>query len=324
MKKFLFLGIAATAMLASCTKDEMVEVNPQNAIGFETFVNKSTRVTDVTTTNLEAFWVYGWRTKETTTETTTEQIFNAQAVTANNGTCTYSPLQYWVGGYNYTFEAIAPQSDNNSVTFNAANGASTITFVSNSETDLIYAAGSQDLTSTTNLTKTPEAVGLVFNHLLSRVKFSFVNGFPEESDVKLTVTNVKINNAGTTAIYTPSTGWAAATLFSDVEFASTAVANIPGEQSAETEHKYLIPADIKNYTVSFTVEMTQGGVTDTFNHTVTLSTESTDALVLAAGQSYDLTATLDAQNINPNGDLFPIEFTATVTPWGSFTDVTIP
>ena len=39
MKKFLFLSIAATAMLASCTKDEMVEVNPQNAIGFETFVN---------------------------------------------------------------------------------------------------------------------------------------------------------------------------------------------------------------------------------------------------------------------------------------------
>ena len=318
MKKFLFLSIAATAMLASCTKDEMVEVNPQNAIGFETFVNKSTRVTDVTTTNLEAFGVYGWRTKETTTE----QIFNAQAVTANNGTCTYSPLQYWVGGYNYTFEAIAPQSGNNGVTFNAAKGASTITFVSDSETDLIYATGSKDLTSTTNLTETPEAVGLVFNHLLSRVKFSFVNGFPAESDVKLTVTDVKILSAGTTAICTPSTKtWAAATASSVVNFASTNVVNIAGTQSAETEHKYLIPADIKNYTVSFTVEMTQGGVSDTFNHTVTLST---DALELEAGKSYDLTATLDAQNINPDGDLFPIVFTATVTPWGSFTDVTIP
>ena len=318
MKNFLFLSIAAIAMLASCTKDEMVEVNPQNAIGFETFVNKSTRVTDVTTANLEAFWVYGWRTKATTTE----QIFNAQEVTADNGVCTYSPLQYWVGGYNYTFEAIAPKSGNNGVTFNAANGASTITFVSNSETDLIYATGSKDLTTTTNLTATPGAVGLVFNHLLSRVKFSFVNGFPEESDVELTVTNVKINDAGTTAICTPSTKtWAAAKAFSDVEFASTAVANIPGEQSAETEHKYLIPADIKNYTVSFTVVMTQGGVTDTFNHTVTLST---DELVLAAGMSYNLTATLNYENINPDGDLFPIEFTATVTPWNDFTEVTIP
>ena len=319
MKKFLFLGIAATAMLASCTNDEMVEMNPQNAIGFETFVDKSTRAAaDVTTDNLTAFWVYGWRTKETTTE----QIFKAQAVTANNGTCTYSPLQYWVGGYNYTFEAIAPQSDNNSVTFNAANGASTITFVSDSETDLIYATESKDLTSTTNLTKTPEAVGLVFNHLLSRVKFSFVNGFPANSDVKLTVTDVKINDAGTTAICTPSTKtWKAATASGVVNFASTAVANIPGEKSAETEHKYLIPADIKAYTVTFTVVMTQGGVSDTFNHTVTLSTE---ALVLEAGKSYNLIATLDAQNINPDGDLFPIVFTATVTPWGSFNKVTIP
>ncbi len=314
MKKFLLWSIAATAMLASCTKDEMVEVNPQNAIGFETFVNKSTRVTDVTTTNLKAFGVYGWRG--------TEQIFNAQAVTANNGVCTYSPLQYWVGGYNYTFEAIAPQSGNNGVTFNAVKDASTITFVSDSETDLIYATGSQDLTSTTNLTTAPEKVGLVFNHLLSRVKFSFVNGFPTNSDVKLTVTNVRINNAGTTAICTPSTKtWAAATASSIVNFASTAVANIAGGASAETEHKYLIPADIKAYTVSFTVEMTQGGVTDTFDHTVTLST---DALVLAAGMSYDLTATLNNENINPDGDLFPIEFTATVTPWNEFTEVTIP
>ena len=315
MKNFLFLSIAAIAMLASCTKDEMVEVNPQNAIGFETFVNKSTRVTDVTTTNLKAFGVYGWRG--------TVQIFNAQAVTANNGVCTYSPLQYWVGGYNYTFEAIAPKSGDKGVTFNAANGASTITFVSNSETDLIYATGSKDLTSTTNLTETPGAVGLVFNHLLSRVKFSFVNGFPANSDVKLTVTDVKINDAGTTAICTPSTKtWAAATAFSVVNFASDEVANIAGTKSAETEHKYLIPADIKNYTVSFTVVMTQGGVTDTFNHTVTLST---DALVLEAGKSYNLTATLNYENIDPDGDLFPIEFTAEVTAWDpNYTDVTIP
>ena len=319
MKKFLFLGIAATAMLASCTNDEMVEMNPQNAIGFETFVDKSTRAAaDVTTDNLTAFWVYGWRTKATTTE----QIFNAQEVTANEGVCTYSPLQYWVGGYNYTFEAIAPKSGNNGVTFNAANGASTITFVSDSETDLIYATGGKDLTGTANLTATPGAVGLKFNHLLSRVKFSFVNGFPANSDVTLTVTDVQIDNAGTTATYTTSNGtWGATTVPGVVTFASDDVENIAGMQSAETAHKYLIPADIKTYTVTFTVEMKQGGVTDTFDHTVTLST---DELLLVAGNSYNLTATLNKDNINPDCDLFPIEFTATVTSWGAFTDVTIP
>lgn len=322
MKKFLFLGFVATAMLASCTNDEMVEMNPQNSIGFEMFVDKSTRAAeDVTTANLTAFEVYGWRTKATTTE----QIFNAQAVTASNGECTYTPLQYWVGGYAYTFEAVAPKSGEKNVTFTASKGASTITFVSDSETDLIYAAGSKDLTSTENLTSAPDAVELTFNHLLSRVKFSFVNGFPANSDVTLTVTDVKITNAGTTAVYTPSAtppAWAAASATGEVTFASTDVANVAsGNTAAETEHKYLIPYEVKDYTLTFTVTMAQGGVEDTFNHSVNLSTES---LVLLAGYSYDFTATLNADNINPDGDVYPIVFTANVTDWNDYTTPTVP
>ena len=315
MKKFLFLGIAATAMLASCTNDETVEMNPQNAIGFEMFVDKSTRAAeDVTTANLTAFEVYGWRGDA--------QIFNAQAVTASNGVCTYTPLQYWVGGYAYTFEAVAPKSGEKGVTFTASKGASTITFESNSETDLIYATAPKDLTSTANLTSAPDAVELTFSHLLSRVKFSFVNGFPADSDVKLTVTDVKITNAGTTAVYTPSTpAWAAATATGEVTFASTAVTNIAsGNATAETEHKYLIPYDVKDYTLTFTVTMTQGGVEDTFNHSVSLSSES---LVLLAGYSYDFTATLNADNINPDGDVYPIEFTAEVTDWEDYEEKTV-
>ena len=167
MKKFLFLGIAATAMFASCTNDEMVEMNPQSAIGFETFVDKSTRATDVTKANLTAFEVYGWRTKDAT-----EQIFDAKAVTANNGVCTYSPLQYWVGGYKYDFEAVAPKSGEKGVTVNDTYEASTITFASDSETDLIYASASKDLSSYDygTLAAAPGVVDLTFGHLLSRVK----------------------------------------------------------------------------------------------------------------------------------------------------------
>lgn len=319
MKKFLFLGFVAAAMLASCTNDEMVEMNPQNAIGFEMFVDKSTRAAeDVTTDNLTAFEVYGWRAKATTTE----QIFNAQAVTVSNGVCTYTPLQYWVGGYDYTFEAVAPKSTVKGVTFTPLKGASTIQFVSDFETDLIYATASEDLTATINLTSAPKKVGLTFSHLLSRVKFSFVNGFPVDSDVKLTVSNVKITNAGTTAVYTPSTSaWADATATGEVTFASTAVANVAVTNGAETEHKYLIPYEVKDYELTFTVTMAQGGVEDTFNHTVKLSSSS---FVLQAGSSYDFTATLNADNINPDGDLFPIEFTATVTNWTDYTTHNVP
>ena len=306
MKKFLFLGIAATAMFASCTNDEMVEMNPQSAIGFETFVDKSTRAAeDVTKTNLTAFEVYGWRTKGTTTE----QIFDAQAVTANNGVCTYSPLQYWVGGYEYDFEAVAPKSGEKGVTVYDSYGASTITFVSDSETDLIYASAAEDLSSDN---ATPGTVDLTFGHLLSRVKFTFINGADATSAAKIAVTGVKITNAGTTGVYTPSNGtWAAATATGEVTFASTDIADIVGGASGATEHKYLIPYNVKDYSVSFTVTMTQGSVSDSFNYTVILPD-----LTLVKGNSYNFKATF-----NPGQ---PIVFTADVTPWNDFTDVTIP
>ena len=307
MKKFLFLGIAATAMFASCTKDEMVEMNPQSAIGFETFVDKSTRAAeDVTKTNLTAFEVYGWRTKGTTTE----QIFDAQAVTANNGVCTYSPLQYWVGGYEYDFEAVAPKSGEKGVTVYDSYGASTITFVSDSETDLIYASAAEDLSSDN---ATPGTVDLTFGHLLSRVKFTFINGADANSAAKIAVTGVKITNAGTTGVYTPSSEtWAAATATGEVSFASTSITNIAGDASGETEHKYLIPYNVKDYSVSFTVTMTQGSVSDSFNYTVKLPETTT----LEKGNSYNFKATF-----NPGQ---PIVFKADVTPWDDFTDVTIP
>lgn len=310
MKKFLFLGIAATAMFASCTNDEMVEMNPQSAIGFETFVDKSTRATDVTKANLTAFEVYGWRTKDAT-----EQIFDAQAVTANNGVCTYSPLQYWVGGYKYDFEAVAPKSGEKGVTVNDTYGASTITFASDSETDLIYASASKDLSSYDygTLAAAPGVVDLTFGHLLSRVKFTFINGADATSAAKITVTYVKITNAGTTGVYTPSNGtWAAATVTGEVTFASTNITGIEGGESGETEHKYLIPYNVKDYSVSFTVTMTQGSVSDSFNYTVKLPETTT----LVKGNSYNFKATF-----NPGQ---PIVFTADVTPWNDFTDVTIP
>ena len=309
MKKYLFLAVAATAMMASCSNDEVVEMAQGRAIAFDTFVNKSTRAAvDVTKVNLSAFEVYGWRGENL--------IFDKQAVTANNGTCTYTPVQYWVGGYAYNFEAVAPKNGEKGVTFSATKGASTITFSSDSETDLIYATAEKDLTATAEVTTDPGKVDLTFGHLLSRVKFTFKNSFNADSDVKITVTDVKITNAGSTGVYTPSTStWAAATANSAVTFASTNIAEIAGTKEAETEHKYLIPYAVGGYTLTFKVTMAQGGVSDEYEHNVNLPT-----LTLEAGNSYDFIAELNAENINPKGQMFPIVFTADVTAWEDFTD----
>lgn len=44
-KSILMLGLAVAAM-TSCTNDEVMEVNQNNLIKFESFVNKGTRTVD--------------------------------------------------------------------------------------------------------------------------------------------------------------------------------------------------------------------------------------------------------------------------------------
>ena len=58
MKKILFVAAACVA-LASCSKEEIVSVDKGAAIGFDTFVENSTRANDITKTNLSQFHVYG-------------------------------------------------------------------------------------------------------------------------------------------------------------------------------------------------------------------------------------------------------------------------
>ena len=62
MKKLLFISLVATAMLAGCSNDEMVETTQSGAIRFDGFVNKSTRgvADDITTASISNFSVYGF------------------------------------------------------------------------------------------------------------------------------------------------------------------------------------------------------------------------------------------------------------------------
>lgn len=90
MKKLFIMGLAAMGLaLTACNSDETVEMAKGKAIGFSSFVDKSTRATDITLANLDSIEVYGWRGDH--------QIFDKQKVTINaeSGEGTYSPIQYW-------------------------------------------------------------------------------------------------------------------------------------------------------------------------------------------------------------------------------------
>ena len=312
MKNSLFLlGAAAVVALSSCTKNEVLEVAENRAIGFDAFVGKSTRVTkDVTLANLGSFELYGWRGNDS--------IFNKQNVRVEeNGTCTYSPTQYWEGGYTYAFEAVAPKNGEKGVAITPAKEGGTINFTSDGTTDLIYAKAT-DVTMDEKIESAPDKVGLTFKHLLSRVKFTFANNFPANAAAKIAVSKVTITNANTVASITPATGaWTGQGTPASITFPGT-IDNVAAQNSGATEHMYLIPVDAPTYTLTFTVTLTQAeGVTSTYEHSTTIKTK------LEKGNSYNFTATLTPQNIDPETQLFQIEFTALETPWTDFTDGTV-
>ena len=306
------MGLAAMGLaLTACNSDETVEVAKGNAIGFKTFVNNSTRAAnDVTTDNLDAFKVWGLMNKGDKTGTP----FVAKEVTKTNGAWSYAPPVYWEKGYAYSFVALAP---NDAYTFTAPTVINTwgsLTFENGAgETDLIYATHKQ---ATVTGDGCPAPVNLTFNHMLSRVRFQFENGMLDGSE--LTVSNVKINDActsGTATLAEQLAGltWAPGQGTGALEFGGAA--KMEKDAKEATAHKYMIPAT-KAYKLSFTVTRVHHGVTDVYNHNNVILQQ----LTFEPGKSYQLTAKFTAENINPDEELCPITFTATVNPWESVDD----
>ena len=325
MKKILLMGIAAAAMLASCSLDETLETaRDTRVIGFSNaFVDNATRsVVDPSFTkeNLENFAVYGF--------TQNGQIFDGVTVSSsdNGATWTYNPPQYWVEGNQYAFAAIAPA--NTVVADETLLGTSvvdykvgmTVSFTNDGNTDLLYANGGAFDANETFMANI-QPVSLTFKHQLSKVKFSFKNNVSGAYNIK--VTDVKITDANSTGTLTVST--ATENVWSEVggtplELAfgaagttneSTADAIAFGNEVETYNEQLMIPtASTETYNVTFTVELLNGTVSmGTYNHTATIS-----GVELKLGYCYDFAAELNAKNIvvdpdDPDAELKPIEFT---------------
>lgn len=315
MKNLFFISFAVAGMMfASCSSDETVEmVKNQNAIEFKTFINNSTRANDVTIDNFYKFTLWGKMTNGTNTGTP----FDAVDCSKTSGVWSYGTPVYWNKGYEYSFEAIAPKM---ACTFTP--GATCGTWGSLSfnngtgDIDLLYAAKKCDKVIEGSC---PAPVDLQFNHILSRVRFEFINAMDDKSVLK--VTDVHITNA-----YSEGTATLAENL-TDVSWTSTNTGDLNfgdvvtkvTELQGRTEHKYLIPIQ-KDYVITFKVKRTHHGIEDNYNHTVTIP-----ALALKPGNSYDLIATINASNVDPSGEeLCPIQFNISVNGWGNFTDTTMP
>ena len=317
MKK-LFIAILGVAAFAACSQDVTLETPKGAAIAFDNaFVENAVRANDLTAENIYNFGVYGSVINSQSQE---GLIFNNQEVEKSGNAYSYSPAQYWIANAQYDFVAIAPYQENGdgktptwtyatTTEDDAKNG--TLTFYNDraaANQDLLFDSAAR---TTQDITSKPDAVSFTFNHLLSRVKFTFVNGFAAGSNITLKVTDVKITNAHKTGTIAVTNGavantWTAAdnTLNVDFNDAGTEFLAEAGGK-ASTEHHYLIPAQA-SYNITFNVELKQAGVSlDTYERTATV------ALDMVKGQSYDLKATLNQNNTSDEGQLYPIEFTVT-------------
>lgn len=325
-KSLLFCGVAALAF-ASCTQNEVLDVNENRAIGFDNaFINNGTRsIKDPSYTNatLPDFTVYGYVYK-TGASGTNQKIFEGVKVTNSTGNWQYDAqyTQYWVNGNTYVFGGIAPHEAGtvSNVTLSNDKVGMVVAFtnVDTPQKDLLHAAPTKVEVGSDSY-NTP--VTMTFSHQLSKAKFSFLNSVGTGYTVK--VTDVKITNAKRTGNLTISGGSTTPNAWSDqggtdltLNFgnavnndatAETAVA-IPNASEYETYHeKLLIPtAGSVSYNVSFTTELLQGSVSlGKYTHTVTIR-----GVELKPGYCYDFKAVLTKDNVlDPDKPLNPITFT---------------
>lgn len=319
MKKTL-IAVLALASVVACNKTEVVEQQAPHAIGFDgPFIENSTKATDLTTGEngtLVDFAVYGY------VQELVGIIFNNEKVALNGSAWTYENTQYWVAGKPYYFTAIAPYAQGAKYTPTAVD-AGTIAFDNiSANIDLLHAY-SPVAAIAGPITSQPDAVSFTFNHLLSRVKFSFENGMVAEN-ATITISDVAVTNAyaggQATVVENNPVSWVPTEPTNNVAFAGI-TDPISINKEGETDHMYFVPevgAYKMAHTLTFKVVLTQGSVTIAEKvHTVTLP-----AIEMKAGLSYDFKATLTEENVVE--ELFPITFTAEATPWADFGETEVP
>ena len=288
MKRLLVFALVAISMV-SCMKEETTLLPQGDAISFDSaFIDNATRAAkdpSTVTATLNGFNVWGFVKEYDGT------IFAGTEVKKVDGVWGYYGTQYWVPNQPFYFAALAPMSSTNwnvtLATGDAAKlGLGTVAFTNvNGTEDLLYAKE---------------------KHLLSKVKFTFTNGFPTET-ASIKVTNVKMVVPQKAQIdlaqgdYSKAwTGHAGTTTlaFGDVE-------TLAYTERAEVAHERLtIPATAaQEYDITFTVELFMGTQSV---YTVDMSSK-VSGYELAMGNAYNFTTVINSESLQLEDIVFDVE-----------------
>ena len=310
MRKLL-IAILATGAMVSCSMDETVETKSPAAISFaDSFVEGVTRADDPskTTANITEFSVWSYM------NAVDGYVFNDETVTKSGDKWTYANLQYWMPGNKYAFAAFAGDRSNDQVVglpeAMAEESLSEITFKNVEGTnDILFAEAVVE-----NAAENQAPVKFQFDHLLSKVKFTFKNGFANKNNY-LVVKNIKmvVPYTGTVLLdQDQEYDWADQAGETTLDFGHMAEAAkvAIGKGASSDNERLTIPAaadEVKEYTVTFDVELYNGEQCGLERAMEVKISE----LELKPGRAYNFVATINQENL----DLNVIEFTCEVDEW---------
>ena len=231
---------------------------------------------------------------------------------------TYTNVQYWVPGDNtYYFAALAPMNSANwSLDDTQADtyGAGVVSFTNVDGTeDLLYAA--TEVAAPANVGDEMEAVKFEFSHLLSKVKFTFENGFRTDN-ADIVVTDIKMTAPKSATIDLAVENWWDGNdwMLTDgeennltLEFGNVERLDAGAKDDCYYE-RFTIPASGDQvYNISFKVEVWMGNqLANIFEKTSTVT-----GVALEMGKAYNFVSEINPENLN----LSEIEFEVEVKDW---------
>ena len=317
MKKILVSALAAMSLVA-CMQEDVVTVPQTDAITFDqAYINNATRTAEdpsTTTASIDAFDVWAFMNEWDGT------VLSDENVTRTSTGWTYANTQYWTPLNTYYFAALAPMDSQNAVVTLATSnetaklglGEIAFTNVDGSE-DLLYSATTvtapryEDL----KLNNMPP-VKFQFSHLLSKVKFTFTNGF-KTNNAYVVIEDIVMTAPKTGTIdlavenWWDNDDWQLGTETVDLEFGDVAKLAM-GSNDECAKERLTIPAEADQvYEITFTVKLYMGAqlaLEDVKTSTVT-------GVAFEMGKAYNLTAEINPDNL----DLPAIEFDVEVKEW---------
>ena len=311
MKK-IFVAVLAMAGVVACNTVDTLDVPQNPEIRFaNAFVENATRANEAldpstTTESLTAFDVWGFMDEPSGV------VFEGEDVTGSKGNFSYTNTQYWAPGHTYYFAALAPMNSANwSLNTDTAGttGAGVVTFTNvNGTEDLLYSAVS--VAAPASITAAPETVKFTFSHLLSKVKFTFVNGFTNDN-ATIDIKNIHITNAPAKASANLVGEWWTANPWTlegtetvDLAFGDACEKLAMGAKQECANERLTIPA-AQDIVVTFDVALYMGTV-KAYSGSLKVTVKD---IALELGKAYNFTATLNASNITKDGqELYPIVF----------------